>query len=119
MNVAPIVERYYGHVDACAFEAIIDMFAENAVYERAGMIYEGKARIARFFAEERLIRGRHLLEDMVCWGERAIVLGRFEGVGAAGDPRSVGFVDIWEFDATGRVKRRRTLLAAGHQIVQA
>jgi hypothetical protein len=45
-------------------------------------------------------------------------MGRFEGVGEKGDQRSVGFVDIWDFDDTDLVKKRRTFLATGHSVVQ-
>lgn len=119
MSVARIVEEYYGRIDASALDWVLELFADDAVYERAGVVYSGKERIARFFTEERLIRGRHTVEDIVSWGERAIVIGRFDGVGAAGDPRSVSFVDLWVFADDNRVRSRRTFLGTGHQLVAA
>jgi hypothetical protein len=75
-------------------------------------------RPLKFFREQRLIRGIHKIEQILSLGRRVLAMGRFEGVGEKGDQRSVGFVDIWDFDDTDLVKKRRTFLATGHLVVQ-
>jgi ketosteroid isomerase-like protein len=113
-----LIEQYYGLIDANDVAAVLRLFADDAVYERADATYAGKPRITRFFTEERQIRGRHVLEAIYSLDRKVIVSGRFEGVGAAGDARSVGFADFWTFDVAGLVTHRRTYLATGHQIVE-
>ena len=101
------VEGYYRSIDAVDIEGALSLFAEDAIYERADAVYSGRPRILEFFSHERRIRGKHLIEAILSLGERVIVLGRFEGVGASGDPRSVGFVDVWDFGQSGLVRKRR------------
>ncbi|WP_430446759.1 nuclear transport factor 2 family protein [Sphingorhabdus contaminans] len=118
MNRADLIADYYNRIDNHDLDAIIRLFAQDAVYRRADRQYAGKSRISRFFREERLIRGIHTVEAMWQVPGRVIVIGHFDGVGEHGDPRSLGFVDIWAFDASNAVTERRTYLATGHWLVE-
>ena len=117
---ASIVSEYYAHIDAVDTDWVIALFAIDAVYRRADMIYAGLPAIARFFREERKIRGRHSLEAM--WidspSRSVVVTGQFEGQGISGDSRSVGFADVWHFNSSTLVTRRQTYLALGHRYVE-
>ena len=112
------IAAYYGQIDAHDIDAILALFAPEAVYERAGKAYEGKERISRFFREERLIRGRHEVSEIWQVPGHVIAVGAFIGQGAAGDPRHVGFADVWTFGPADEVTKRRTYLATGHAVVE-
>ena len=113
-----VIEKYYQQIDANDLDSVLMLFAADACYERADVVFADKAAIELFFREQRLIRGVHKIEQILSLGRRVLAMGRFEGVGEKGDQRSVGFVDIWDFDDTDLVKKRRTFLAAGHSVVQ-
>ena len=112
------IAAYYGQIDANDIDAILSMFSPDAVYERAGKSYQGKERISRFFREERLIRGRHEVSEIWEVPGHVVALGAFIGHGEAGDPRHVGFADIWTFGPDDEVTKRRTYLATGHAVVE-
>lgn len=115
-----IIKAYYPKIDSSDIDWVVSLFADDAVYERADAKYVNKEEIKDFFAKERKIRGRHVIEDL--WPDeearRVVAIGRFEGVGAEGDPRSVGFADVWEFNDQQKVTRRRTFLALGNNYVR-
>lgn len=95
------------------------LFSSGAVYHRADMTYAGCAEIETLFRDRRKIRGVHKLDQIWSVGDRVICSGRFDGLGAAGDKRCVGFADFWFFGSDDMVVERRTYLAVGHQHVEA
>lgn len=114
------VRHYYERVDANDIEWVSALFADHAIYERADSRFVGKTAIREFFAVHRKIRGVHSLEQI--WSvedDVVVVKGCFNGVGADGEPRSIGFSDIWYFDAGGRVSKRQSYLAIGHEYIEA
>jgi hypothetical protein len=114
------IREYYERIDANDTEWVLSLFSPDATYQRAGMEYRGMQEIRDFFCVQRKIRGTHLIDQI--WRVEAdivIAMGRFEGVGAAGDPRTVGFADVWRFDGNQRVTRRETFLGLGHSYVAA
>ena len=115
-----IIEAYYPRIDSSDIDWVVALFADDAVYERADAKYSNKQEIEEFFSKERQIRGRHVIEDL--WpdeeAKQVVAIGRFEGVGAEGDPRSVGFADVWQFNDQQRVTKRRTFLALGNDYVR-
>ena len=117
---ADIVREYYPRIDGVETDWVIDLFAPEAVYERADATYTGRSAIDRFFRHERLIRGAHIIDDL--WSDDAtrtvFVTGRFEGCGAQGDARGVKFADVWQFDVVGKVTKRQTFLGLGHAYVE-
>lgn len=112
------IQQYYRLIDDQKVEAVLDLFDETAVYQRADAVYEGKPAIACFFRNDRKIRGRHDLEQIYSLGHTVVAQGRFEGRGEAGDARSIGFADFWTFNANGLAVHRRTYLATGYEVVQ-
>jgi ketosteroid isomerase-like protein len=112
------IEKYYRQIDAQDVDSLMGLFAEDAIYFRCESELRGRSEILRFFSEERKIRGVHHIETLLSLGDRVVAIGRFEGKGAVGDARSVGFVDVWEFNEAGRIRRRRTFLATGSQFIK-
>lgn len=56
------VKRYYQRVDAEDLNSIVEMFSEEAIYERGELpAFVGRSRIATFFRQERKPRGITLL----------------------------------------------------------
>lgn len=119
-DVGKKVSAYYPRIDDVDTDWVLALFADDAVYYRADAIYAGRSAIARFFCEERKIRGRHTIERMwVDPGSASVVaVGQFDGQGASGDTRSVRFADVWQFNAAGLVTQRQTYLALGHEYVE-
>lgn len=115
-----IVEAYYPHIDDVDIDWVMALFHEKAIYQRAGAQYCGLSEIRKFFAVDRQIRGQHVVEDIwsVERGAKVFVLGRFDGLGAGGDPRSVAFADVWRFDPSGLITQRQTYLGLGHAYVE-
>jgi ketosteroid isomerase-like protein len=115
-SIRDLVAAYYPAIDRSDVERILRMFAEDAVYERAGVEYRDLASIRKFFSEDRQIRGEHVINRV--WADEAsrtvFVTGRFEGQGADGDPRSFGFADVWHFNEADLVSKRQSFLALGH-----
>lgn len=118
-SAVDMVREYYRRIDANDTDWVLSLFAADAVYERADATYRGAEEIRNFFCIRRRIRGTHAIDHLWRVAQDTVVtLGKFEGVGGAGDPRSVGFADVWKFDPTGRIERRRTFLALGHVHVE-
>lgn len=120
IDIRDRIQDYYPRVDACDFDWIVSLFAEDAIYERAEARYAGIDEIAHFFRVERQIRGRHVIADI--WSDaRARVVwatGLFDGKGALGDARRTRFADMWRFNENGLVERRETYLALGSDYVR-
>ncbi|MFE0013742.1 nuclear transport factor 2 family protein [Mesorhizobium sp. NPDC059054] len=114
------IVRYYQDVDRQDIDAVMALFAEEAIYVRADARYVGRAEIEHFYRNLRMIRGVHTL-DRTCPQEsakRVFVTGQFEGQGANQTSRLVRFTDVWEFDDQDKVLRRETYLALGHTYVE-
>lgn len=114
------VEEYYSRIDQSDVAWVVSRFSPDAVYERADVSYHGIGEISRFFSEQRLIRGVHRIDALVTNPEDDLVIamGRFTGTGHQGEPKDVGFADVWHFDAEGLVKKRQTFLALGNAYVR-
>jgi hypothetical protein len=115
-----LVATYYPRIDVGDTAWVLTLFAPDAIYQRAGATYRGRDELRKFFCEDRQIRGEHLVDGL--WTDDAtrtvIATGRFEGTGAAGDRREVGFADVWNFNVGGLVGQRRTYLALGQEYVR-
>lgn len=116
INIRELVAGYYPAIDRLDLDYIFDLFAEDAIYDRAGVEYRDLPSIRKFFSEDRQISGAHIIHNL--WFDAAsrsvFVTGRFEGQGEAGDPRSFGFADVWHFNDANLVSRRESFLALGH-----
>lgn len=120
MNNKVIIAGYYTKIDNQQLAEILELFASDAIYERADMSYKGISEISDFFINKRQIRGEHILDRITdCEGcQTIIVTGRFVGMGAGGDSRTVDFADIWEFNNSNKIKKRKTYLALGYAYVE-
>lgn len=118
MNNIEKTRAYYPRVDAGDVEWVIDMFAEHSEYQRADEPYIGKQAIADFYRRDRKITGKHRLEYVIGDENAVIANGVFEGFGADGSAKKIGFADVWVFDDTGLVTSRKTYLAAGSSYVK-
>jgi steroid Delta-isomerase len=112
-----IVELYYQKVDAGDIEWVIDLFTDDAVYQRADCTYPGKQAIAEFYRNSRKIRGKHSVEGLVTEGDFVVAFGEFNGVGEQGQPKHVEFCDVWHFRGS-KVDHRRSYLALGNDYVK-
>lgn len=92
-----LVEEYYRLVDAKALDDMLDLFADDAVYERPGYEpLEGKTAISAFYRGQRIIEsGRHTLHCVLVDGDEAAVQGSFDGTLRDGSSVSVRFADFF------------------------
>jgi hypothetical protein len=120
MNKQSLIAGYYPKIDNQKISEILEMFSLDAIYERADITYRGIDEISDFFINKRKIRGNHILDRVVPCEEHHIVIvtGHFVGTGAEGDSRKVDFVDIWQFNESNKVNKRKTYLALGYEYVE-
>ena len=118
MSHEQTIREYYRRIDAGDIDWVLDLFDEESMYARADATYPGKTEIAEFYRTERKISGTHTLTKMYCVGDTVIVNGVFEGVGADGSKKNVGFADFWRFNNRGRVAHRASYLAVGSDVVR-
>jgi ketosteroid isomerase-like protein len=113
IDLCELVREYYRRLDGGDIDWVVDLFNDDAVYSRAGVVYRGKEEISRFFREARKLTGTHTPRWMTQEGRVVVVEGRYEGRGLRGDEKLVDFCDIWRFDEAGRAVRRNAYLATG------
>jgi ketosteroid isomerase-like protein len=113
LDLCELVREYYRRLDSGDVDWVVDLFTDDAVYSRAGVVYSGKTEIDRFFREARKIVGTHTPNWMTSDEQVVIVEGRYEGRGVTGDEKIVDFCDVWRFDENGKAVRRNAYLAAG------
>ena len=113
-----IARDYYARVDAGNYNWVVDMFARDAVYDRAGTLLKGHAELREFYFGARKIKVRH--QDLKIWdcGPDIFVEGSFSGTGADGTPRVGQFADHWTFNKAGKVTLRRTSLFTGANTIK-
>jgi len=109
-RAAGLARLYYTLVDAGDIEALLGLFAEDAIYARPGYHpLVGLSEIARFYRKDRVIlRGHHKLAEVLASGGHVAVRGEFSGVVRSGESVLVGFADF--FDCT----ERQTQFATRH-----
>ena len=118
MDLKDTVVEYYRRVDAGDLEWVLELFADDSAYTRAEAHYGSKAEIADFYRGDRKITGVHTVREIFCDDGAVICNGVFDGHGADGSEKHVGFADFWVFDDNGRVTTRRTYLAVGSAVVR-
>lgn len=112
-NPRALVELYYRLVDANSLDDMLDLFADDAVYERPG--YEplkGKGAIEAFYRGTRVIvSGRHALDRVIVEDGAVAVEGSFAGELRDGSSASVRFADFFVLNG-GKFAHRRTYFFA-------
>ncbi len=113
------VRHYYPRIDAGDNGWVVQMFAPDAIYQRADSTITGIEAIRAFYVGgQRKIRGTHTLTRIEPLRSGEIyVEGRFEGTGARGQSVQTGFSDRWRF-RDGLVTFRQTMLAQGAHYVK-
>lgn len=107
------VRAYYRHVDAGDVDALLELFAEDCIYERPGYApLVGKAALAHFYATVRVIEsGRHELGAVIGRGDTVAVEGRWSGRLRNGSDAEVRFAEFFVF-SDDLIARRRTYFYA-------
>ncbi|MCH8614231.1 nuclear transport factor 2 family protein [Arsenicicoccus dermatophilus] len=111
--VPETVRRYFELVDAGETEALVQLFAPDATYERPGYPpITGHEGLRAFYGGERVIEsGRHTLTHAVVAGDEVAVQGTFRGVRRDGAPLDLRFSDFYTLDGD-RIVRRTTYFYA-------
>ncbi len=116
-RIEQTLRGYYSWIDAKELDKVAELFADAAVYDRAGVVYSGKQNIENFFRHERKIDGVHSIEKIFVIDLDAFVVGEFIGVGDSNNPKQTGFIDYWRFNQECLVIERRTALLKGSTYV--
>lgn len=116
-NIEQTLRNYYSWIDAREFDKVMGLFAEDAVYNRAGEVYSSKPEIDEFFHHLRKLDGVHSIEGIFVNGLNAFVVGEFKGVGDSNNPKQTGFIDHWQFNTDCLVVERKTALVEGSAYV--
>ncbi|GEM_PF-1544372 len=111
------LRNYYSWIDARELDNVMMLFAEEAVYNRAGEVYSGKPQIDEFFRHLRKLDGFHSIEGIFVNGLDVFVVGEFTGVGESNNPKRTGFIDHWQFNPECLVIERKTALVEGSAYV--
>ena len=108
MGAEAIARRYYDLVDAGDYDALVELFTEDVVYERPGQAtIEGREALRAFYEEGRpLSNGSHERDAVVPDGDTVAVRGTYRGE-QDGETVELGFADFHEFD-DGAIARRYT-----------
>ncbi len=117
MSASPGIEQqvltYYRLVDAQDLDRLLELFADDCVYDRPG--YEplrGKQALSDFYRDVRVIdSGRHELMAVITQGDSVAVEGRFRGKLRNGDSTDIRFADFFRF-AGSRIVERHTYFHA-------
>ncbi|MCE9628900.1 MAG: nuclear transport factor 2 family protein [Candidatus Vogelbacteria bacterium] len=108
------IKKYYSLVDQNKFEELTDLFSDDIVYNRAGLVIKGKKEFLNFYANTRTIKGSHTINKILGNSEVVVVQGDFNFI----DYRITSFVDIFSFDHHGKIKERETYLLSGSEDIQ-
>jgi steroid delta-isomerase len=102
------VTSYYKLVDADDVEGLLDLFADDAVYDRPG--YDplvGMEALRMFYSSTRVIQsGTHAVTNLVVGENKIAAEGTFEGTLKNGAEVSLRWADFWTFGEDGKVTRR-------------
>jgi ketosteroid isomerase-like protein len=103
------ITEMFKAVDACDWQALRLLYAEDCVYDRPGFpSIQGRDALTRFYAEARPIRtGRHTISRFIEDGAQLCAAGAFVGVLRSGANISLRFADIYVF-SDGLISHRTT-----------
>lgn len=104
-----IIVDLFRAIDASDWEAILNIFHPEIVYERPGYApFRGRKRLLYFYQHERVLAsGTHNLEHVVCAGNSAACWGRFVGKKKDGSDVNEMFADVYTFE-DGKIRTRRS-----------
>jgi len=96
-------------VDACDWQVLRTLYAEDCVYERPGFpVIQGLDGLTRFYVEVRPIKsGRHTVARFIEDGPQLCATGSFAGVLRSGANISLKFADIYLL-SRGLISHRTT-----------
>jgi ketosteroid isomerase-like protein len=109
-----VVTRYYQAVDSNDITALLNLFADDAVYERPGYPpLNGRADLQEFYTSTRIIRtGEHVITDRLETSKAIAVQGTFTGTVVGGHVVTLRFSDFFEIGPDERITRRTTYFFA-------
>lgn len=103
------VWKYYERVDAHDVDGLLQVFTEDAWYERPGYgRFCGRQELRDFYGSSRLIQtGSHTLRNVIQHDDRVAVEGRFAGRLKDGSSVEADFADFFLLDRD-LIQERRT-----------
>jgi ketosteroid isomerase-like protein len=104
------VRSYYSLVDRGDITELVQLFTQDAVYQRPGYPpMRGRGELERFYREERVIKsGHHAVESVMSSHSRVAVTGSFAGTLHSGQDVTLRFADFFVLGDDGKFSRRDT-----------
>lgn len=112
-----IIRSYYKKIDAQAVTDVLDLFSENASYERADSTFYGKAELTQFYQHDRKLIGIHALEHLFQEQDQVMVYGTFVGTNGQAKNITIDFADFFRLK-DDQIIFRKTYLAKGSEVVR-
>lgn len=105
-----VVQGYYDALDAGDVDAVLEFFAGDVLYRRAGYDrFVGIDKLREYYQSSRkLAAGRHAVRGILVEGLDAAAHGEWEGDLKDGGRASMGFAAIFAFDGHGRIREHTT-----------
>ncbi len=121
MDLAELAKKYYGlvdsyrisesEVDESVLDQLLDLFAEDAVYQRCEREFKGRKELEDLYRNQRTMMGRHKIKNMVIEGRQIGIEGTF--FKKNGSEEGLKFADFFVYNAEGLIQRRGTYLGEG------
>jgi ketosteroid isomerase-like protein len=104
------IQALFDAIDARDDEALRALFAEDIRYERPKFPpLVGIDALVEFYRDHRPIAvGKHAPEQIIADDNRGAAWGRLRGTTRAGGEVDFKWADVYEFDASGRIRWRRS-----------
>src|SRR5262249_11997547 len=97
-------------IDSGDLTAALDLFSENARYQRGNTVsLVGRDAIRNFYTKVRALQGRHEITKIRREGNDVVIDGVFKGT-HDGKPIQLQFRDYWTFGSDGKITQRRSVL---------
>jgi ketosteroid isomerase-like protein len=106
-----MIQSMMDAVDANDYDRLREIFADDVYYERPRAApFVGIDSLLRFFREERSVSGKHVPEQIIADDNRGAAWGVFRGKNRSGADVEITWADVYEFDAVGRIRWRRSYM---------
>lgn len=112
------VRKYYEYVDERSFEKFTDVFTEDIIYNRCGVIFSGFYNLIHFYNKDRGLKGRHIIKKAIQQHENVVIHGIFKGKNGKGKTIEIDFTDLFKLRENNLAYQRESYFHACTEDVQ-
>jgi ketosteroid isomerase-like protein len=111
-----IIQLYYQKIDEKDIDTVLNLFKDDALYERAETNFKGKKSLRQFYHHDRKLTGTHTLNHIYAQDDTVMVYGNFTGTNGKNQNITIDFADFFRIKSQ-KITFRKTYLAKGAEIV--